>query len=156
MYCSLRGRILSCSVLALAATAGCHNDFVSTKPLTVGSFTINPCSVSGTLTLSVAQTARVDCSNGGTTVTLAGNGASYLVVAQFPVDLVPNGLVPYHVSSGTAIAASRTTFGTGVASARVTAPASSTSPFGLQRPRAKQLALDHMLRARARRLFKAG
>src|SRR5947207_3105959 len=156
MHSSARRRLSHCFTLALAAIAACHNDFVPTTPGGSSSFTLSPCSVSGTLTLSVAQTTRVDCSNGGTTVTLAGNGASYLLVAQFPVDLVPNALVPYDVSSGTAIAASRTTFGTGVASARLTAPASSTSPFGLQRPRAKQLAFDHMLRARARRLFKAG
>ena len=156
MHSSLRGRILSCSILALAATAGCHNDFVSTKPLTVGSFTLNPCSVSGTLTLSVAQTARVDCSNGGTTVTLAGNGASYVVVAQFPVDLVPNGLVPYHVSSGTAISASRTPLGAGVFASRGDVSASAMSLSPIVRPRAKQIAFDHMLRARARRLFKAG
>src|SRR5947207_7819265 len=155
MHSSLRGRILSCSVLALAATAGCHNDFVSTKPLTVGSFTINPCSVSGTLQLNVAQTARVDCSNGGTTVTLAGNGASYLVVAQFAVDLVPNALVPYHVSTGTAITASQTRLANGPSASRSHSVAS-TGELPIVRPRAKQLAFDHMLRARARQQMRSG
>src|SRR5205823_2643975 len=124
---SVPGRALPCSLLALIAITACHNDFVPTTPLNPGTFTLNPCSESGTLTLPVAQTARVDCSNGGTTVTLAGNGASYLVVAQFPVDLVPNGLVPYHVSSGTAISASRTPLGAGVFASRGDASASATS-----------------------------
>ena len=48
----------------------------------------------------------MDCSNGGTTVTLAGNGASYLILTQFPVDLVPDTFVNYRLSSGTAISAS--------------------------------------------------
>src|SRR5205823_240795 len=156
MHSSARRRLSYCFTLALAAIAACHNDFVPTTPVGSSSFTINPCSVSGTLTLSVAQTARVDCSNGGTTVTLAGNGASYLVVAQFPVDLVPNGLVPYHVSSGTAISASRTPLGAGVFASRGDASASAMSLSPIVRPRAKQIAFDHMLRARARRLFKAG
>src|SRR5437763_1605048 len=87
-----------CCASAQIAITTCHNDFVPTTPLNPGTFTLNPCSESGTLTLPVAQTTRVDCSNGGTTVTLAGNGASYLVVAQFPVDLLPNTLVQYHLS----------------------------------------------------------
>ncbi|HEX7938119.1 MAG TPA: hypothetical protein VF483_03950, partial [Gemmatimonadaceae bacterium] len=69
-------------------------------------FTDAPCSVTGTLSLSVAQAARVDCSTGGTTVTVAGNGASYLVLAQFAADQVPDALVQYHVSSGIAVAPS--------------------------------------------------
>jgi hypothetical protein len=56
--------------------------------------------------LAVATTTRIDCANGGTTVTLAGNGASYVVAAQFAVDLVPDTLIRYRVSSGTAISAS--------------------------------------------------
>src|SRR5207248_2188487 len=107
------------SVLALlfAVAMACSNHDATTAP-SGPSFTINPCSVSGTLQLNVAQTARVDCSNGGTTVTLAGNGASYLVVAQFAVDLVPNALVPYHVSTGTAITASQTRLANGPSASR--------------------------------------
>lgn len=153
---SVRGRALPCSLLALVAIAACHNDFVPTTPLNPGTFTLNPCSESGTLTLPVAQTTRVDCSNGGTTVTLAGNGASYLVVAQFPVDLVPNTLVQYHLSSGTALSTSRTTLGSGISASRVGAATSSALSSPLVRPRAKQIAFDHMLRARAQRLYKAG
>src|SRR5947207_3668957 len=155
MHSSARRRLSHCFTLALAAIAACHNDFVPTTPGGSSSFTLSPCSVSGTLTLSVAQTTRVDCSNGGTTVTLAGNGASYLLVAQFPVDLVPNALVPYHVSTGTAITASQTRLANGPSASRSHSVAS-TGELPIVRPRAKQLAFDHMLRARARQQMRSG
>ena len=65
----------------LAATACSNHDNATTAPV-IPSFASLPCLTTGTLTLGSAQSALVDCSNGGTTVTLAGNGASYLVVAQ--------------------------------------------------------------------------
>jgi hypothetical protein len=79
----MRTKLFSSLALASLAAAGCSNHDAPTTPQG-SSFTINPCSVAGTLTLGVAQTARVDCSNGGTTLTLAGNGASYLVVETGP------------------------------------------------------------------------
>ncbi|MGH7690307.1 MAG: hypothetical protein ACREN3_11940, partial [Gemmatimonadaceae bacterium] len=66
---------------------------------TIGSIKINPCSVADTLTLNVAETARVVCGNGGTTVTLAGNGASYLVVPEVPTDNAPDSYVLYNLAS---------------------------------------------------------
>jgi hypothetical protein len=94
---------------ALCALWACSSDTTTTPtPTPTGSSTFKsaPCSQTGTLQLAVAATARVDCSNGGTTLTLAGNGASYMVVAQFAVDLAPDTLVTYRVSSGTAVSAS--------------------------------------------------
>jgi hypothetical protein len=140
--------------LLFGLAMACSNHDATTAP-SGPSFTINPCSVSGTLQLNVAQTARVDCSNGGTTVTLAGNGASYLVVAQFAVDLVPNALVPYHVSTGSAIAASHTRLANGPSASRSNGIASS-GDLPVVRPRAKQLAFDHVLRARARQQLRSG
>ena len=145
----------SLCLLALAAAVGCSTNESTGPTTTPTSFQNNPCSLSGTVQLAVAQTARVDCSNGGTTVTVAGNGASYLVIAQFPVDLVPNTFVPYHVSSGTAISASRTLPRTGISAFRTTnSPSAADLPP--VRPRAKQLAFDRMLRARARRQLSSG
>jgi hypothetical protein len=43
------------------------------------------CLPSATVTLQPQQGATIDCSNGGTTITLAGNGASYLIVPEFAV-----------------------------------------------------------------------
>ncbi|HEY2164150.1 MAG TPA: hypothetical protein VGH04_09180 [Gemmatimonadaceae bacterium] len=91
---------------ALCALWACSNPDAPTAPTGPASFKSSPCSQTGTLQLAVAATARVDCSNGGTTVTLAGNGASYIVIAQFAVDLVPDTLVPYRVTAGTALSAS--------------------------------------------------
>src|ERR1019366_2773806 len=68
--------------------------------------TLNPCGSAGTLSLSVATSTRVDCSAGGTTVTLAGNGASYLIVPQFPTDQVPVSYVNYQMYTGNVAAAS--------------------------------------------------
>lgn len=148
--------------LALLGAAACtNNDTTGPKNTTGGpSFSDNPCSVTGTLQLAVAQTSRVDCSNGGTTVTLAGNGASYLVVAQFATSLVPDTYVQYHVSSGTAVSASVTK--AVIASLnraanpfadRVTVPSRSVLPTARH---ARQLAFDRLLRARARQEVTSG
>lgn len=146
--------------LTLAVASACASHDATSPGTTTGittSFNNNPCSVTGTLTLNVAQSTRVDCSNGGTTVTLAGNGASYLVVAQMAVDRVPNSLVSYHVISGTAVSASRSPLIAGLSAMRASAspalgmdgPASGDKlPF---RKRTKQLTFDRMLRAQARR-----
>jgi hypothetical protein len=134
-------------LFVLATVAGCAANDVTTP--TGPSFTNAPCSVTGTLQLSVAQTARADCSNGGTTVTLAGNGASYLVVAQFAVGQVANSLIQYHVSSGTAVSAPLSP-----ASTRLSAPVTSALPP--MQPHTAQLAFDRMLRARARQKLTSG
>lgn len=147
-------------MLALVAATACSNHDATTAPGSGGtSFNNNPCSVSGTLQLAVAQTARVDCGNGGTTITLAGNGASYLVVAQYAASLVPNAFVPYHVSSGT-VASASVTKGIIANLSRASNPFAdrATVPArGLPNVRrTNQIAFDHMLRARARRLVTSG
>jgi hypothetical protein len=73
--------------------------------ITGPSFRNNPCST-GTVDLASGQATGVDCSNGGTTVTFAGNGASYLVVAQLATEQGSNSLIPYTISTGTPLAAS--------------------------------------------------
>jgi hypothetical protein len=144
------------TALGLVAAASCSSHD-ATAPGTV--FTNLPCSATGTLTLGSAQTARVDCSNGGTTVTLAGNGASYLVVAQFAADLVANSFVDYHLSSGTTVGASRSPFGLGATAPRFSMGRSSMSGGSGLPPRrleAKQFAFDGQLRARARLQLASG
>lgn len=163
----MRWRPLSRLAFTLAAATACSSHDATTGPTqSTGngstSFTNNPCSVAGTLQLDVAQSARVDCGNGGTTLTLAGNGASYLVVAQLAVDRVQNRVIPYHVSSGTAITASRSPLITGLSPMRTSiSPAMSLTDGGpgdaiRARPRPKQLAFDRMLRDRARRQITSG
>lgn len=66
------------SFTALASVAACgKNDHSITSPLVA-----TPCGSGGTVQLAVLQAATIACS-GGTRVTLAGNGASYLIVPQF-------------------------------------------------------------------------
>jgi len=137
--------------VSLCAAAACsHGDATSPTPTPLVNGT--PCSVSGTLQLASAQAARVDCSNGGTTVTLAGNGASYLVVPQFPVDLVSASFVSFRLTaSGSAVTADRLG-GAGAALAeRLLAGEGSTSV-----PNVAQRAFDRMLRSRARARVAAG
>ena len=94
----------------LVALAACSSDLstgTTTTTTTTLSFKNNPCGAGGTVQLAEAAATRIDCSAGGTTVTLAGNGASYLIVPQFATDQVTNTLVSsYTMSSGTAVAAS--------------------------------------------------
>ncbi len=122
---------------ALCALWACSSSDTTTTPTGPASFKSSPCSQTGTLQLAVAATARVDCSNGGTTVTLAGNGASYIVIAQFAVDLVPDTLVPYRVTAGTAVSASLFPAPSRFPSTRI---AGARSPVGLTPLRASQKA----------------
>ncbi len=144
-------------MVGLAMLSSCNHDVTSPK------FVNSPCTAEGSLSLAVAQSVRVDCSNGGTTVTLPGNGASYLVVAQLAVDKVPNTFVPYHVISGSAITADLTL---GSARARTslgglswpTRPSLNAASTGLppRPPRTAQLAFDRALRARAKQQLQSG
>jgi hypothetical protein len=138
-------------LLALAL-AGCSS---STEPTTV-IFQNDPCLPSATVSLSVAQTLRLDCANGGTTVTFAGAGASYLIVPEFATDQAPFQLVSYHVASGTVAAAA-------AAASRVRAAAPVRGAMALDGvvpaswyPGGAQLAADRALRARTRALALAG
>lgn len=134
-----------CAV-AVVAAAACSSDHAPTSPTPLPSFALHPCSVTGTLQLVAAQTSRVDCGNGGTTVTLEGNGASYLILPQFATSLVPNTFVSYRLVASAAASAS----------SAATSPLSSSAALGavggLPRatPRFAQLAFDRALRGRAR------
>ncbi|HEV8237717.1 MAG TPA: hypothetical protein VGP84_24065, partial [Gemmatimonadaceae bacterium] len=115
----------------------------------------SPCSSSGTVQLSSAGAVRVDCANGGTTVTLAGNGASYLVVPQFAVSLVPNTSVSYRLRSGSAIAAAIAPSSQFSSTAGLEGSLAATG-LPVVPSRARQLALDGALRARARAKVASG
>src|SRR5665213_1502355 len=86
-------------------TAACHDNGVTAaqRPVTI---TPNPCTPTGTLTLDVATSARIDCSAGGTTLTLAGNGASYMIVPQLATDQGTNQFIGYQLFTGNVSAAS--------------------------------------------------
>lgn len=137
-------RFTACA-FAVFAAAACSSDHTPTSPSTTPSFALHPCSVTGTLELASAQASRIDCGNGGTTVTLAGDGASYLILPQFAASLVPNTFVSYRLVASAAAASSAAT--------SLASSSAALGPMsGLLRapPRFAQLAFDRALRSRAR------
>ncbi len=136
-------------LLLAGIAAACSSSSVTTPTVKQVSFTNNPCGVPGTLSLAVNTTALVDCSNGGTTLTLAGNGASYVVVPQFATGQGPDQLVPYALASGDLASASITA--RRVRTLRMAMGASPTSaPLVVPgaRPLQWQHQVDRILRAR--------
>lgn len=147
-------RVLISVVLVVLAACGSDTSTgttttTTTPPPTTVSFKSNPCGTSGTVVLAVSTSTRVDCSAGGTTVTLAGNGASYLIVPQFPTDQGTNAPVAFTLSSGAVASAS---------ALPVTAPGISAAVSALRagglppmRNMFAQLAAERALRARTTR-----
>ena len=152
------GAFRRCAVLAIVAPvlAACSAREV-TAP--AGVFQSNPCLPSATVQMAVAGTVRLDCSNGGTTVTFAGAGASYLVVPEFATDQVPFQYILYGVASGTLSPAAVAVSGRRVAG-RLSAPAAAGQAAGgwlpPQRPMAAQYAADRLLRSRGRQQAMSG
>ena len=96
-------RALSAALLVALSACGSDNSTGTTG----NSFALNPCGAAGTVQLTSATSTRVDCSAGGSTVTLAGGGASYLIVPQFAADQGANTATSYTLSSGATVSASR-------------------------------------------------
>jgi hypothetical protein len=142
----------SCIPLALILLAACGSDSATsttpTTPTPTGlTFKNNPCAGAGTVQLNVAQTTRIDCSGGGTTVTLAGGGASYVIVPQFATDQAADNLVSYTMASGSVASAS-------LSPSAFRASLNQVAGAGLlpaRRPMTAQLAVERALRAKAHR-----
>jgi len=144
--------ILGAGVLVAACTSSPTSNI--TTPI---SFSNNPCSPPGTLQLNVAEAATIDCSGGGTVLTVAGNGASYLIVAQFATNLASNLPVEYTFQTGS-IAASELS-GQRVAALRAAAAAASAAHGGSEfaaGPGAMQRSFESALFARARSGLQSG
>ena len=144
---SWTARLRVAMLLALAPLAACgNNDVIGANNGGGPVFTRNPCNPSTTVTLAENQGTRVDCSGGGTTITVAGAGANYLVVTQFASDSGTLSLIPYSFASGK------------VSSNLVHAPSGPLAMVGREpapRPSFAQMAADRYLRERGRR-FAAG
>src|ERR1035437_5434782 len=135
----------------LAGAAACDSGKVTSVTNNVG-IVLNPCGTAGTLSLSVATSTRVDCSAGGTTLTLAGNGASYLIVPQFPTDQVPVSYINYQMYTGNVAAASASMSRLAAARAAYAAAGRNTGgTLPLGRKMFAQRAAEKVLRARAAR-----
>ena len=117
------------------------------------------CGAGGLIALGPLHSATLDCSNGGTTITLAGGGASYLVVPQLAAGDVPDRPVGYTlaVTGGTVLTASAQPGGaSGVEASR----GSTTRAWAPRRPRVTpgflQRQFDAMRRASARAGLRSG
>lgn len=141
------------AVLVALASCGGDNPVTPTPPVTPTgtTFKINPCP-GGTVQLAVGASARVDCSGGGTTVTLAGNGASYLIVPEFATEQGDTTPVRYNIATGTAASASISPLFSGARAASGSASPMLTAG-GLvpaMRPMAAQIAAERVLRGRGK------
>ncbi len=101
-----RSALLGVAIPLALFAAACKDNNTVAPTLGAEKITLNPCTPNGTLTLAVAATARIDCSAGGSTLTLAGGGASYMIVPQFATDQGANQFIEYQLFSGTVAGAS--------------------------------------------------
>ena len=90
--------VLVASALALAA---CSGDKAIAPPNTA-----KPCGGGGTVQLSALRATTIACT-AGTTVTLQGGGASYLVVPNLATGTAVNRLVPYTIGIANGASANR-------------------------------------------------
>jgi len=134
--------VATCALLALAAC-----EYTNTGPSTAR-FASNPCSDTGTVSIDAMTAKRIDCGNGGTTVTLAAGGARYLIVPQFATDAVSNQRVLYSMAAGDLAALSA---GPG-AFRRSAGPAPSLVAAPATRPNYAQISFDRAMLARERRV----
>lgn len=142
------GFILGAAIL-VAACSGSNSTSPSNGPIT---FARNPCAPNTTVSLSEATAAVADCSNGGTTVTFAGNGASYLIVPQFASNQPGNTLFPYSLATGNLAAAQVSTQRADSWRASLRAvPRDGAGLLPLRRPMQAQRTWDAMLRNAARK-----
>lgn len=143
-----RTAVFRCAVPLAVLIAACDSPSHSAGPVTI---TLNPCTPTGTLTLAPATTALVDCSGGGTTLTLAGNGASYLIVPQFPTDQAADQYVDYHLFTGNVAAASASVTRVRMTRAGLMAAVAAAPHAPRGRNLFAQRAAERALRARAAR-----
>jgi hypothetical protein len=141
------------AVLVFAGAGAACSGTTTTAPNPA--FTRNPCLPGDTVQLAVATTLQIDCSNGGTTVTFAGAGASYLIVPEFATEQAPFQLVDYTFASGQ--------LSPSLSASRVRTPAAGSAGVegvsGLVPPprlMGAQRAAERLLRARGRELAQSG
>lgn len=130
--------------LVLALLAAC--EYTNTAPSTAR-FVNSPCSDTGTVSIPVKTAKRIDCSNGGTTVTLEGGGASYLIVPQFATDAGANQGYLYSLATGSLAALTASANGSGAA-VRGAARRPSASTLPPVRPNYAQITFDRTMLAR--------
>jgi hypothetical protein len=150
----LPGRFPALLAIVIPVLSGCAAHETTSPSI---AFKNSPCLPGDTVQLAVAETARIDCSNGGTTVTFAGAGASYLVVPEFATDQAPFQFVFYSVASGDLAPAAAVRSRVGAMLQRPgTAGARGAGLVPPPRLEAAQFAADRLLRRRGRQLAMSG
>ncbi len=143
------------SVLALAACSSTSPD-APTPPVVLTQRT--PCTGGTSVVVGALQGVRVDCTNGGTTVALPGNGASYLVVPEF-VTTNPslNQLVSYRMFADNPAAGTISERLAGSATTAGMAPAARSRLLGgeIAPPSLAQMQADRILRRAGRANYRA-
>lgn len=159
---------LTCAILACggahdAVTAPAASTPTPTPAAGGPTFANNPCTSATNVAPAVNTTVLIDCSNGGTTMTFAGLGASYVIVPQFATDNAAFSLVSYRMNTGTVVSANfvPTVGGPSASLRRLATPSlvGGTPAAGILppiRPSKAQMAADRFLRARGRTLAQAG
>ncbi len=165
MHRSSRVVILVAAAAAIAA-CGQASDKVTAPITTTPTLQANPCTGGSSLQLTVNQAARIDCSNGGTTISLPGNGASYLLVPQFATETAPDSPVPFVIGLGGTPSASiaalsgAPSLGRGVPSLLSTSLAIGSAdgllPSTMKNPGLLQRQFDASLRSAARARYAGG
>ncbi|HEY2806828.1 MAG TPA: hypothetical protein VGI92_13295 [Gemmatimonadales bacterium] len=141
----------------LAAACGTSKDIIGSTGGTV-TFSNTPCTPASTISLAVNTATRVDCSAIGSTITLAGAGANYLIIPQFATDQVGLSLVPYSLATGK-LAAAAAAAGSDRARLHGSGMTAMMALDGSRRPMRPpfaQMAADRWLRARGRRFAASG
>ncbi len=100
--------------------------------------------------LASAQSAQFDCSGGGTTVTLSGNGASYLILPQFATELGNDANVSFNLASGTLASTSVSPVVVPTLQRQLVAAEGGAGTLPPMRKMAAQIAAERVLRARGR------
>lgn len=142
-------RLLAASIGASTFVAACGGDHTVTGT----NNNLTPCANGGSVQLATLQAATLDCTN-GTGITLAGGGASYLVVPQFATGTAANRPASYRIgvaNGASATIASATGPSLDVSPARPGSPL----PPGAGRG-ARQRAFDERLMNDARRHVQNG
>lgn len=148
----IEGAVLLTACLGLVACRGDAPTAPTPPTPTAGA----ACAGASVVQLAALQRAVLDCS-AGTTVTLSGDGAAYLVVAELAAGDVPDRAVPYVIgATGVASVADRVPVQAPAAAAAAATLGPAAGAPGVPGPGARQDAFDGDLRAFAARNLAAG
>src|SRR5437762_6948564 len=140
---------LAAGCCVAATLSACKSDKMVAPPNTA-----KPCGSGSTVQLSTLQAATVPCS-AGTTVTLQGGGASYLVVPQFATGFAVNRATSYTIGIAGGTSAN-VVVNNGPSLDVLPEPTGRLAPPRSVVRRARQRAFDAMLRDDARQKVASG